>query len=73
MLTEQQRAMLRKVARSPYHPELGKENPKLDEVLATLRAESPESFLWESDLPSRRFFHKPLSAIHFLTAEKDKL
>ena len=73
MLTEQQRAMLRKVARTPYHPELGKENPKLDEVLATLKSENPESFLWESDLPQRRFFHKPLSAIHFLTSEKDKL
>lgn len=73
MLTEQQRAMLRKVARSPYHPELGKDNPKLDEVISTLKAESPKSFLWESDLPERRFFHKPVSVIPFLTSEKDKL
>ena len=73
MLTDQQRASLRKVARSPYHPELGKENNKLEEVIAILKIESPESFLFESDLPQRRFFHKPFSAIHFLTAEKDKL
>ena len=73
MLTEQQRAMLRNVARSPYHPELGKENPRLDTVISMLKAENPQSFLWESDLPQRRFFHKPLSAIHFLTSEKDKL
>lgn len=73
MLTEQQRAMLRKVARSPYHPELGKENFKLDEVISTLKAESPKSFLWESDLPARRFFHAPKSVIPFLTSEKDRL
>lgn len=73
MLTEQQRAMLRKVARSPYHPELGKENIRLEEAISNLKAESPESFLSESDLPERRFFHKPLSVIPFLTSEKDKL
>lgn len=73
MLTEQQRASLRKVARSPYHPELGKENIRLEEVIATLKVESPESFLFESDLPTRRFFHTPLSVIPFLTSLKDKL
>ena len=73
MLTEQQRAMLRKVARSPYHPELGKENFKLDDVIETLKQESPKAFLFESDLPLRRFFHKPVSVIPFLTSEKDKL
>ena len=73
MLTEQQRASLRKVARKPYHPELGKENPRLEEVISTLKAESPESFLFDSDLPKRRFFHEPISVIPFLTSEKDKL
>ena len=73
MLTELQKASLRKVARSPYHPDLGKENPKLEEAITLLKQESPESFLYESDLPERRFFHKPLSIIPFLTAEKDKL
>ena len=73
MLTEQQRAMLRKVARSPYHPELGKENFKLDDVIETLKQESPKAFLFESDLPLRRFFHTPVSVIPFLTSEKDRL
>ena len=73
MLTEQQKASLRKVARTPYHPDLGKENARLDAVVTVLRAESPESFLFESDLPKRRFFHQPVSVIPFLTAEKDKL
>ena len=73
MLTEQQKARLRKVARSPYHPDLGKENPKLDDVIETLKQESPKAFLFESDLPLRRFFHKPVSVIPFLTSEKDRL
>jgi len=62
-----------KVARSPYHPDLGKENPKLDGVIETLKQESPKAFLFESDLPLRRFFHKPVSVIPFLTSEKDRL
>lgn len=73
MLTEQQKASLRKVARSPYHPDLGKDNPKLEAVIEILKQESPKAFLFESDLPLRRFFHKPVSVIQFLTAEKDKL
>lgn len=73
MLTEQEKASLRKVARSPYHPDLGKENPKLDSVIELLKQENPKAFLFESDLVSRRFFHKPVSVIPFLTAEKDKL
>lgn len=73
MLTDQQKARLRKVARSPYHPDLGKENPKLDDVIETLKQESPKAFLFESDLPLRRFFHKPVSVIPFLTSEKDRL
>ena len=73
MLTDEQKAKLRKVARSPYHPELGKENPKLDGVIEILKQESPNSFLFESDLPLRRFFHTPVSVIPFLTSEKDRL
>lgn len=73
MLTEQQKASLRKVARSPYHPDIGKENPKLDGVIEILKQESPKAFLFESDLPLRRFFHTPVSVIPFLTSEKDRL
>jgi hypothetical protein len=73
VLTDQQKASLRKVARSPYHPDLGKENPKLDGVIDILKQESPNSFLFESDLPLRRFFHTPVSVIPFLTSEKDRL
>lgn len=73
MLTDQQRAKLRLVARSPYHPDLGKENARLMAVMMDLMKENPESFLKEEDLPLRRFFHKPEGVIPFLTYEKDRL
>jgi hypothetical protein len=73
VLTEQQKARLRKVARSPYHPDLGKENDKLLAVINELQIETSSAFLNEGDLPLRRFFHKPVSVIPFLTSEKDKL
>jgi len=73
VLTEQQKARLRKVARSPYHPDLGKENAMLLNVLNELSEETPKAFLKESELSERRFFHKPVSVIPFLTSEKDRL
>lgn len=73
MLTDQQKLRLRQVARSPYHFDLGKENARLLAVLMALQQESPEAFLTESDLPLRRFFHKPDGVIPFLTYEKEKL
>lgn len=61
------------MARSPYHPDLGKENARLLALLTALKQESPDVFLSESDLPLRRFFHKPEGVIPFLTYEKDRL
>lgn len=73
MLTDQQRAKLRLVARSPYHPDLGKENARLLAVLTDLQKENPSAFLRDDDLPQRRFFHKPEGVLPFLTFEKLKL
>ena len=73
MLTDEQRAKLRKVARQPYHPDLGKENARLMVVLSELMEENPAAFLLTEDLPLRRFFHTPIGVIPFLTSEKDKL
>lgn len=73
MLTDEQRAKLRKVARSPYHPDLGKENARLMVALSEVMMENPAAFLLPEDLPLRRFFHTPIGIIPFLTSEKDKL
>ena len=73
MLTDEQKAKLRKVARPPYHQDLGKENARLMVVLSELFDENPRAFLLQEDLPLRRFFHTPLGTIPFLTSEKDKL
>ena len=73
VLTDEQKAKLRKVARPPYHQDLGKENARLMVALSELMEENPKAFLLNEDLPLRRFFHTPLGIIPFLTSEKDKL
>ena len=73
MLTDQEKQMLKSVARSPFHPEIGKENSKLQAMITTIKVMNPSSFLTDSDLPNRRFFHKPVTTIPFLTFNKDKL
>lgn len=73
MLTDQQKIRMKQVARSPYHPDLGKDNDKLEAVLSVIKIENPKSFLTSDELSERRFFHKPLSSIPFLTSEKDRL
>lgn len=73
VLTDQEKQMLKSVARSPFHPEIGKENPKLQAMITTIKVMNPSSFLTDADLPNRRFFHKPATVIPFLTSIKEKL
>ena len=73
MLTLEQKAKLRSVARSTSNPDLGKENAKLMAVLSELELETPQAFLTKNDLPLRRFFHKPDSNVPFLTFVRERL
>lgn len=73
VLTDQEKQMIKSVARSPFHPEIGKENAKLQAMITTIKVMNPSSFLTDADLPNRRFFHKPATVIPFLTATKEKL
>ena len=59
MFNERQKAMLKAVARPTKDPTLGKINEKLDSVIAQLSLESSRSFLTESELKKRVFYHKP--------------
>jgi hypothetical protein len=73
VLTLEQKAKLRSVARTPSNPDLGKENAKLIAALSELELENPQAFLTKNDLPLRRFFHKPDSNVPFLTFVRERL
>ena len=73
MLTDQEKQMLKSVARSPFHPEIGKENSKLEATIITIKAMNPESFLRDTDLAQRRFFHKPTVVIPFKSYQKESV
>lgn len=73
MLTDQEKQMLKSVARSPFHQDMGKENTKLDAVTTSIKLINPKAFLLDSDLPNRRFFHKPSLSIPFLSFIKEKV
>lgn len=73
MLTLEQKARLRSVARSTSNLDLGKDNARLTAVLSELELENPEAFLTKNDLPLRRFFHKPDSNVPFLTFVRERL
>jgi hypothetical protein len=73
VFTNEQRAKLRAVARSPSNPDIGKENARLLFVLSELELECPQAFLTKNDLPLRRFFHKPEGNVPFLTYIRERL
>jgi len=73
VLTDQEKQMLKSVARSPFHPEMGKENIKLQAMTTTIKVMNPSSFLTDADLPKRRFFHKPATVIPFLSFVEEKV
>jgi hypothetical protein len=61
MLTERQKNMLKKVARSPEDKMFGKENLALDLVITQIMLENSLSFLFtDEDFRGRNFYHKPM-------------
>jgi hypothetical protein len=58
-LTPEQRSRLRAVGRKPNHPDCGKENIALDELLDKLRMETPSAFLAPEELSKRIFMICP--------------
>lgn len=73
MLTDQEKLMLKSVSRQPFHADIGKENAKLESMITTIKLINPKAFLTDSDLPNRRFFHKPSLSIPFLSFVKEKV
>lgn len=59
MFTKAQRDLLRTVGRKPNHPDLGKANPQLDQMIQKIRFENPNAFLKDSDLSDRVFMDEP--------------
>jgi hypothetical protein len=61
MFTKSQRDLLKSVGRKNGHPDFGKPNPHLDEVILQLQRENPQAFLNESDLYDRVFMDQPIN------------
>lgn len=52
MLSDQERNMLKSVARAAGHPELGKTNYRLDDMVKGIKLLNPKAFLQADDLAS---------------------
>ena len=64
MLSEQEQTMLRLAARRVDHPDFGKPNKKLEDIIKGITLLNPSAFLLtKKDLANRRFFHKPLGIL----------
>jgi hypothetical protein len=63
MFTKSQQDLLKSVARKASHPEFGKVNPQLDDMILKLQKENPKAFLRDVDLQERVFIHQPASAV----------
>ena len=63
MLSEHQIQRLRSVARGKGHPDLGTPNPKLDEMIQAIQAETPSLFWQDWELKQRGFYDEP-SGLH---------
>jgi hypothetical protein len=63
MFTKSQKDLLKSVGRNLNHPNFGKANPELDEVILKLRRDNPNAFLKDSDLRDRVFVNQPVSNI----------
>ena len=59
MFTKSQRDLLKSVGRKSNHPDFGKANPQLDEVILQLQRENPQAFLRDSELDRRVFMDQP--------------
>ena len=58
-LTKEQQNRLKAVGRKADHPDCGKPNTALDDLLDQLRMETPSAFLKEEELRYRVFMIKP--------------
>ena len=63
MFTKTQQDLLKSVGRKTNHPDFGKPNPNLDEMILKLRKDNPQAFLRDVDLMERVFIHQPASAV----------
>jgi hypothetical protein len=63
MFTKEQKDLLKSVARKASHPEFGKANPQLDDMILKLRKENPHAFLRDVDMQERVFIHEPVSNV----------
>jgi hypothetical protein len=63
MFTKEQKDLLKSVARKANHPEFGKVNPQLDDIILKLRKDNPQAFLRDVDLQERVFIHQPVSNV----------
>ena len=64
-LTKEQQSRLKLVGRKPSHPDCGKPNPALDDMIDTLRIENPSAFLSPEQLSERVFMIAPMSNIKY--------
>lgn len=59
MLTKSQKELLKSVGRTKNHPDFGKPNPQLDQVILKLKLDNPHAFLMDTDLDDRVFLDEP--------------
>lgn len=62
MFTKSQQDLLKSVGRTPRHPNFGKANPELDEVILKLQRDNAKAFLTDSDRYKRVFMNEPKNA-----------
>jgi len=58
-LTKEQQNRLKAVGRKADHPDCGKPNPALEDLIDHLRMETPSAFLKEEELRYRVFMIRP--------------
>jgi hypothetical protein len=62
-LTKEQQSKLKTVGRKASHPDCGKANIALDDMVDKIRMENPSAFLSPEDLSKRVFMIRPESNI----------
>jgi len=74
MLSESEQTMLRLAARSVDHPDFGKTNKKLEDIIKGIKLLNPSAFVsTKKELANRRFFHKPDAITPFKSYVEEKV
>ena len=60
-LTQKQQDLLKLVGRTKAHPNFGKPNEALDNLVEQLKMENPNAFLRDFELRDRIFYNEPVS------------